>query len=1079
MDVEQFSLFDQPVDALAQLPSGGWPNQQRFPHNAGRNSVGDVVLADLRSDTQPLILTGYASLDRLLDFLDEASRNGAKVRLLLGNEPSPARQDHIALAGYDFPRVVTEYWLARGISLRLSGKIVAVMEQLKQRRVQVRFVEPLRLHAKMYCTQKAVTLGSSNFSTGGLRHHLEANARFPAEDKQRFREAWQLAERYWHEGRDFSPELLNLLEKLLRPTSWQESLARACAELLEGEWADQYLSHQRLPGDLPLWPSQRQGIAQALYLIDTVGSVLIADATGSGKTRMGANLVRAAIDRIWSSGRMRRGMAMLVCPPSVKETWDREARLCHLPLDVHSHGALSHAGANRQRETLEAVRRAQVLAVDEAHNFLNSSSNRTRRLLGNMADHTVLFTATPINRGVTDLLRLVDMLGADNLDQDTLRMLEKLLRSRRVNQSLTTEEIRALRGEIQRFTLRRTKSMLNRMVEKKPDAYRDATGNPCRYPAHRSRTYALHESPDDRRIAAEIRERASRLKGVGYLKDAIEMPDVLRREGWSEEKYLRARLRAASRLPAHLVMATLRSSRAALLEHVRGTEWALEYTPTAGTFHKQATGNVRARVAELAGRPPENRLGIALPDWLTDAETHRLACREEEALYLEIGRLALQLSDGRERRKAEHLRELVAKRDLVLAFDSRPITLAHLHKLLLDAGVDVALATGSELGGRKQVLEQLRLGSDRKQLVALCSDSMSEGVNLQSASCIVHLDMPSVVRVAEQRVGRVDRMDSPHREIEAWWPEDAGEFALKSDERFVERHEQVEALLGSNLPLPEYFSGKAGVAEESVDAKTRAEEMEQSMAHSEWDGIKDAFTPIREMIEGEGRLIESEDYADANRLSGELRSSVSMVRSDSPWAFFCVRGSLTRAPKWILFRSPDAHPESSLPAIASALRERLAPSPEQITLENADTRLLDLFLDRLKTAERVLLPKKKQRALEEMETVLSRYRTDASRDNDQPAMELYKQLLDWLQHPGEGIPDWNDLAERWLDLIRPGWYALLSRPRRNRPLLLRDLRQQLLGEGRLSHSAVQEAFSGVRQAQVLEERVVACIIGVP
>ena len=36
-----------------------------------------------------------------------------------------------------------------------------------------------------------------------------------------------------------------------------------------------------------------------------------------------------------------------------------------------------------------------VLAVDEAHNFLNRSSERSRVLLGNMADHTILFTATP------------------------------------------------------------------------------------------------------------------------------------------------------------------------------------------------------------------------------------------------------------------------------------------------------------------------------------------------------------------------------------------------------------------------------------------------------------------------------------------------------------------------------------------------------------------------------------------------------------------------------------------------------------------------------------------------------------
>lgn len=68
---------------------------------------------------------------------------------------------------------------------------------------------------------------------------------------------------------------------------------------------------------------------------------------------------------------------------------------------------------------------------------------------------------------------------------------------------------------------------------------------------------------------------------------------------------------------------------------------------------------------------------------------------------------------------------------------------------------------------------------------------------------MVHLDMPSVVRYAEQRVGRIDRMDSPHDTIECWWPLDAPAFALKADEKFVARIEEAESLLGGNLQLPQ------------------------------------------------------------------------------------------------------------------------------------------------------------------------------------------------------------------------------------------------------------------------------------
>src|SRR5690606_21535265 len=172
----------------------------------------------------------------------------------------------------------------------------------------------------------------------------------------------------------------------------------------------------------------------------------------------------------------------------------------------------------------EALRRAQVLAVDEAHNFLNQKSNRTRMLLGNMADHTLLFTATPINKSAIDLLRLADMLGADNLDDSTLEMFDQLLRFRS-ERTLTEKELDQLRREIQRFTVRRTKSRLNAMVDENPSVFRDNTGKPCRYPKHESRTYGLSESLADRRIAASIFEKAQLLIGVGLISKTIEMPE--------------------------------------------------------------------------------------------------------------------------------------------------------------------------------------------------------------------------------------------------------------------------------------------------------------------------------------------------------------------------------------------------------------------------------------------------------------------------------------------------------------------------------------------------------------------------
>ena len=100
-------------------------------------------------------------------------------------------------------------------------------------------------------------------------------------------------------------------------------------------------------------------------------------------------------------------------------TWQGEATSIGLMIGKVSHGKLSRSG-NGGRDGKRHVQGAQILAVDEAHNFLNAGSNRTKQVRNSLADNVMLFTATPISRGASDLLNLVGLLGPDNFNDDTL-----------------------------------------------------------------------------------------------------------------------------------------------------------------------------------------------------------------------------------------------------------------------------------------------------------------------------------------------------------------------------------------------------------------------------------------------------------------------------------------------------------------------------------------------------------------------------------------------------------------------------------------------------------------------------------
>ena len=819
------------------------------------------------------------------------------------------------------------------------------------------------------------------------------------------------------------------------------------------------------------------GIAQALFILKERGSVLIADTTGSGKTRTGVHLVGAKVHEIAASNRLRRGKALLISPPNVMPDWKKESATASVPLDVYSHGALSRASEDSHESLQRNLRRAQILCVDEGHNFLNFKSNRTQQLLRNMADHVMLFTATPINRSATDLLRIADMLGADNLDEETRTAFDRMLGVQSFSRTLSEDEVSELRKELAKFTVRRTKKVLNQLIDQEPEAYKDAQGRPCRFPEHKTDTYSLNESAEDRARAEEIRALAADLKGVLYFQKELALPLALRRRGITEEQFLQGRRRGASKLAQYAVMAALRSSTAALFEHLLGTEQAAQRAELPDFRKAAKTGNVIKRLSAIAGRVPSSRLSVPLPLWLREAEAHRIACKEDGDIYEQILDLAQDISQARELAKADLVGSLAGRFPHILAFDSRPISLAVFQKLLnqRDLPSRVLVATGDTQSDKKALLKAFSPASrDDQPTIGLCSDSVSEGVNLQRAQAIVHLDMPSVVRIAEQRSGRIDRLDSPYDTIYAWWPDDAAEFALSSDERFLERYETVESLLGANMPLPEGIRERA----ERITAKAAINEFESTV--DAWDGIEDAFSPVRSLVSGDAPLIPEATYQDYLGVKASITSRVSLVSADRPWAFFCTTDN-SQVPRWVLLKNIESEPETDLQEIATLLRERLGPEVKDLTDFSPEAeQVLQTFLERLSRVERLLLSRRKRRALDEMEQVLTKYLHNASQRQEQETVDTLTALLRVLTEPIAGTqPDWEELAARWLDLIRPVWYQRLQDKGRRKPLLLTDIRPSLVAAEKDLLPQVLREFTGRFPTQrPADERIVACIVGV-
>ncbi len=1065
---------------------GSFPEVSRLPHNYGRYTVDEVLSIDLKYEKEPFIVTGYTSLLRVVTLIAGLTEK-QDLRLLIGNEPFPIANAPMSLVPVTFPEEVKEYWLKKRISLLQYPDVFIALEKIRMGQVDAAFLQiPGRMmHAKMVITQDIAMLGSSNFSNAGLRRNIEANVRFKREEeKERYTEVAEYAEALFSLADDYRDHLKQLLESLLQPSSWKDCISRACSELLEGHWAKKYMSYASPSNpEMALWPSQQQGIAQALWIIENLGSVLVADATGSGKTRLGTALQRAVFERMVQTGNFRGGGMALISPPGVATGWHKELLsygLSHQPL---SQAALSFADRERINSLVaQSIKQAQILTVDEAHNYLNAGAKRAQVLLRNLADHVLLFTATPINKSASDLLCLVNILGADNFDPEVIKQFNSWLRlDVKSMRQAREDQLEALKREIGRFTVRRTKSELNRLIDLQPEAYRNKHDRLCRYPEHKPISYATGETSTALAIGQQIKCLSNQLQGVAYITQVIDQAAFQTQEGEliDPETVFKRRLGMAKRSAVYQIMSHLRSSKASAYAHIAGVESAAEFF---GFITKNDTGH-KGMITKLEGL--ESPPGVNLPDgvsgqydppeWLVDQNAFEKACTRELAIYREILEQLQGLDDSRELAKLGLLNNLfnACERLGVIAFDRHPITLVYLtylaekHNLL--KGVTMLRASGdSTKTERRQV--DLNLNNEnllKTNVLALCSDAMSEGYNLQNASIVVHLDMPSVVRLVEQRIGRVDRMDSIHECIEVYWPLDHEVFALHADDLLIERFETNEMLLGSNFYLPEEMGDTRINYSEIID---KAEK--QSV---KWDGIQDAFEPIRSLI-GDDRLVSTEHYQSMASIE-ETCTRISAVASDHDWGFFCISGTEFGAPKWVLLTCLKAEPVLDLVEISQFLSSQLGSASESVDLQTEPCiNNVKGYLDKLPTIERRLLPRRKQVALNEMEHILRKWSLHANEEQ----VKFYSSLLDVLTQRVETqrAVNWPLLADHWLELVRPVWYETLSTARGRKAILLSDLRNTLLNEP-IPFDEVYERFVILPDSTThVSERIAACILGI-
>ena len=462
-------------------------------------------------------------------------------------------------------------------------------------------------------------------------------------------------------------------------------------------------------------------MVRARAILRRFGGVLIADGVGLGKTWIA--LALALLER------NRGGDAVAFVPAALTAEWRRAADVAEVPLVIHSHAVLS-------RRAPAAAARCTLVIVDEAHAFRNPRTLRYDALARFTAGRRVaLLSATPLNNTPADLAALVQLFATrDRFREFGVADLADALQRGDPAGTFALGALsvcRTRRLVEQRFP--ELRGVFPRRVLRPPVRYDLAACYAGDLGPILAALQALIAALDDRRGAALL-----------HL-------TLLRR---------------------------LESSRAAFRRSLARQRDVLDEISRAA---EQGVGLSRAEVRAVMGRHGDESQLMMWP--LLAAGNGAPAWDRLGAARGAVDR-ALALADGAADRpdaKADALEALLRgplQGGKTIVFTEHRDTALHLLRRLrstrrvLAVVGDAAWAASGALarGDALDAFAPIGRGAARRPLldadVLIATDVASEGLNLQDARAVVNYDLPwNPVRVM-QRVGRIDRLHSPHAEIQ-------------------------------------------------------------------------------------------------------------------------------------------------------------------------------------------------------------------------------------------------------------------------------------------------------------------------
>lgn len=602
--------------------------------------------------------------------------------------------------------------------------------------------------------------------------------------------------RQWGEARDFKDELVAVLDasKFGRQeyTPYQVYL-KALYEYFKGDLDG--TSDAGTRSIVELTEFQEDAVKKARKILGRYDGVMIADSVGLGKTWIGKKLLE---DYAYH----QRLKALIVCPASLRQMWEEELRSATISAQV-----ITQEEMGRPEFDPSPHMNADVVLVDESHNFRSSTSQRYQSLdsvitgnggKGESGERTkvILLTATPIHNGIFDLYHQLALIMQGNRAYFAGAGIGDLFKyfQRAQREFVVGEQGASIFNLLEEIVVRRTRAFIRR-------AYPEATigGRPVRFPERKLKTDRYDLEATYRGIYREVVSGVERLTLAPYNLESYKKPEAGKDEieanreealvGIFKSRYLKRfeSSVAAFQISLKRALAFFQTFESYLLDgkllNAADFQRAARYlaredeeddaVPT--SLADDLDANEEARAA-LAGMPTVDPAAY-------DLRRLHEAVQGDVRVLTELWRRISGITPANDA-KLETFKNLLGaelKGKKVLVFTHYKDTARYLHRVLTDhaspVGAWVAkhlpnvkirrMDSGADAGERQRIVQAFApkandkvewRGTDNEIDVLISTDVLSEGQNLQDCATLLNYDLHWNPTKMVQRAGRIDRL---------------------------------------------------------------------------------------------------------------------------------------------------------------------------------------------------------------------------------------------------------------------------------------------------------------------------------